>query len=141
MELFIATAIAIGLKFAGYTFAGNILRARHPGTAVPALGFAFFRTVLGMLLGVLAAFAGGQAVTGGLAFILLIFFVHVTAWFLALLASPGRSIGTRALLTYTGIGTAWSLVLDVPFVVVGLGLGHVFTMCFNSISPGLLGAA
>jgi hypothetical protein len=141
MEFIIAAAVAIGLKFAGYTFAGSILRARHPSTAVPAMGFSFFRTVLGMLLGVLAAFAGGKAVTAGLAFVFLILIVHVTAWFLALLASPGRSIGTRALLTYTGIGTAWSLVLDVPFVLLGLGLGHVFTMCFNSASPGLLGAA
>jgi hypothetical protein len=141
MELIVATAVAISLKFAGYTYAGRILQARHPATAVAPLGFSFFRTVLGMLLGVLAAFAGGKAVTGGVAFVFLIILVHVAAWFLALLASPGRSVGARALLAYTGIGTAWSLVLDLPFVLVGLGLGHVFTMCLNCASPGWRGAA
>jgi hypothetical protein len=138
----IGVTYTIGLKFAGYAFAGSLLQVRHPSTAVTGLRFSFYRTLLGILFGVLAApLAGSYPVELEPAVIVVVSVAHAAAWVLALLASPGRSIGVRAFLAYTAIGTAWSFLLDIPVAWAAPPSGSVFTMVFNAVAPLLRSAA
>jgi hypothetical protein len=125
----IGFAAFAGVKFAGYTLAGTILRRTYPAETASAVKIAATRTVLGLALGIAhVAFWGWffgrnvDAKVQGTAFIVGLVILRLMLWSAIIwLFCDRRWEHPLRLLGYAVAGTAFSFLLDVA----GLALAFV----------------
>ena len=115
------------VKFAGYTYAGKVLKKAYQKESPKVLTFGVARTVLGIAVGIPYAYLASQVgiFNSSFMFLLLLLPVRFCEWLFILWVFFERgSVQPRRWFKNSFYGSGWSYVLDIPaiasvFVVPG----------------------
>jgi hypothetical protein len=122
----------VAIKFAGYTLAGRQLNRSHGAERGSPWIFGLARTCLGVAAGVTyAIYAERIAIShSDVGFFLWLLPVRVAEWLLILfLFFERHDLHIPRLLKNTGLGTAWSYLLDAPAFLAAWFIPGGFWVC------------
>ena len=120
------------VKLAGYTAAASFLKRRYALPGVNAWVAGGVRTVIGLVVGVIAVFFASQLdiFRSTPTFFVLLVPTRIAEWLLLLwlfFERPNWS-WSRAL-TWASLGTVWSFILDVPAIISAFALPGGMWIC------------